>query len=114
MTSRVTDLDRAIAKNIRRLRDEAKLTQPQVAGHLGITYQSYQKMEGGKVAFRASTLDQLAQLYNMRLHHIIGGADQPLDPVVIKALLLLHGMDSDARDTCVRAILAVKHGKKTA
>lgn len=112
MSSRVTDLDRHIAANIKAMREDAKLTQPQVAGHLGISYQSYQKMEGGKHSFRASTLDRLAQLYNVRLHQIIGGADKPLDPLFTKALLLLHGMDDDSRDTAIRAILKVKHGAR--
>ena len=48
----------------------------------------------------------------MRLHQIIGGADQPLDPRMIKALLLLHGMDDDSRDTAIRAILKVKHAQQ--
>lgn len=110
MSSRVTDLDLSIAKNIKALREVAKLTQPQVAGHLGISYQSYQKMEGGKHSFRASTLDRLGTLYNKRLAEIVRGETE-IDPITIKAIWLMHGMGADDRDTCIRAILAVKHGQ---
>lgn len=107
MTSRVTDLDRTIAKNLKAMREAAGLTQPQVAGHLGISYQSYQKMEGGKHSFRVSTLDRLGLLYNKRLADIVRGETE-VDPLIIKASWLLHGMDAEARDTCIRAILKIK------
>jgi len=65
MGSKVTDLDLTIARNLKRFREEAKLSQPHVAGFLGMTYQSYQKMEGGRVSFRASSIDRLCQLYGV-------------------------------------------------
>lgn len=110
--SRITDLDRAISKRLREFREEAQLTQPQVASHLGITYQSYQKMEGGRHAFRASTLGRLALLYNKRLWHFIQSDDAQIDPAITKATLLLHGLSDEDREQAIRALLNIKHGKK--
>lgn len=110
MSSRVTDLDRSIAKKIKLFREEAKLTQPQVAGHLGVAYQSYQRMEAGRHSFRASTLDRLATLYNKRLFDFMGDGEVQIDPLVTKAQLLLLGMNDNDRETCIRAILQIKHG----
>lgn len=109
MSNRVTDLDRSIAKKIKLFREEAKLTQPQVAGHLGVAYQSYQRMEAGRHSFRASTLDKLATLYQKRLFDFMGDGEVKIDPLVIKAQLLMLGMNDEDRETCIRAILNVKH-----
>lgn len=107
--TKVTDLDRAIAKKIREFRDASKLTQPQVAEHLGIAYQSYQRMEAGRISFRASTLDRLAQLYNKRLYDFMGDGELKIDPLVTKAQILMLGMSDADRETCIRAILKLKH-----
>lgn len=111
MSDRITDLDRGIAKRLREFREEAKLTQPQVASHLGIAYQSYQKMEGGRYSFRASTLDRLAMLYNKRLWHFIQSDDAPIDPAITQATLILHGMTDAMREEAIRALINIKHGK---
>lgn len=72
MSPKVTDLDRRIAKRLQELRRERKLTQPAVAGVLKITYQSYQKMEAGRVSFRASTLETLAAVFGVPVATLIG------------------------------------------
>lgn len=107
--TRVTDIDRAIAANLKRLREAAKFTQPQVAEHLGIAYQSYQRMEAGRHSFRVFTLDKLGQLYNKRLQDFLVPAEHQLDPLTLKAQILLLGMTDEDRETCIRAILKVKH-----
>jgi transcriptional regulator with XRE-family HTH domain len=111
MSSKVTELDRTIARNIREFRTLCKLTQPQVADYLGMTYQSYQKLEGARVSFRASTLDKLGQLYNKRLQEIVRGSETELDPLIVKASRILHGMGGDAREAAIRAILRIKQGE---
>jgi transcriptional regulator with XRE-family HTH domain len=113
MSNRITDLDRAIAKRLRAFREEAKLTQPQVASHLGIAYQSYQKMERGVHSFRASTLDRLALLYNKRMWHFIHPDDAQIDPAITKATLLLHGLSDANREEAIQALLNIKHRKTT-
>lgn len=74
MTGRITELDKQIAKRVRSLREERRMTQPTVAGALGITYQSYQKVEGGRVSFRASTLQKLAALFGVPVQQLFGDA----------------------------------------
>ena len=113
MNAKVTDMDWAIARNIKSLRESGGLTQKHVADYLGVAYQSYQKMESGKVSFRASTLDKLAQLYDRRLYALIRGSGAQTDPRIVKASHLLHGMDNDSRDAAIRAILLIKQGKTT-
>jgi transcriptional regulator with XRE-family HTH domain len=113
MSDRITDLDRAIAKRLRAFRVEAKLTQPQVASHLGIAYQSYQKMERGSHSFRASTLDRLALLYNKRLWHFIHPDDAQIDPAITKATLILHGLSDEGREQAIRALINIKHGERS-
>lgn len=111
MSSKVTELDHVIAANIRKFREASKLTQPQVAEALGITYQSYQRMEGGRYSFRASTLDRLARLYNKRLYDFLGDGEMTIDPAITKAQLILLGMTDDERDQAIRALLKIKHAR---
>lgn len=108
--SKVTDLDRSIGSRVREFRIASKLTQLQVASHLGITYQSYQRLETGKRSFRVSILDNLAALYDKKLFDFIDGAKLETDPLAIKAGLLLHGMTDKGREDAIRAILNIKHG----
>lgn len=67
--SRVKPIDLHIAKKLRGLRvpegQEAQYRLNAVAGALGISYQSYQRMEAGNVSFRAGTLQELAQFFGV-------------------------------------------------
>jgi transcriptional regulator with XRE-family HTH domain len=107
---KITGLDQVIASNIRDMRTGAKLTQPQVAGHLGIAYQSYQKMEGGRVSFRASTLARLAQLYGTTIDSLVEGAPGSIDPTYSQIQILLFGMTAQQREEMFRAGVQIKHG----
>lgn len=110
MASRVTNLDRVIAKRIRELREQAKFTQPHVAGHLGITYQSYQKMERGDHCFRASTVNRLAQLYGITISDIMGDGDLGIDPTLCAGLRLLQSVNPEDRGRAIIALRKIKHG----
>lgn len=77
MASRITPLDKRIAARLRSLRDERGASQPVVAGALGVSYQSYQKMEGGRVSFRASTLEKLAALFSVPVPYFLGDNEAP-------------------------------------
>lgn len=79
MQKHVTDFDRTVAANIKRLRADRGLTQPRVAGVLGITYQSYQKLEGGKTSIRARTLWAVAELFSVPVTQIVEGTDYQLN-----------------------------------
>lgn len=70
--TRATQLDRDIGGRLRALRVERKLSQPIVARTLDVTYQSYQKMEAGKVSFRASTLATLAEFFGVPVASLFG------------------------------------------
>lgn len=61
--SRVSDLDRTLAANVKALRLAAGITQAQVGRFLGVTYQTYQKIEGGRSVFRVDLLVSFARLY---------------------------------------------------
>lgn len=92
MASRVTPFDEEMAGLLKNLRVQAKLTQPQVASHLGITYQSYQKMEGGKHAFRLATVVSLAELYQVDIGDLVRGSVS-VDPVKARCHYLIEKMD---------------------
>lgn len=113
MGSRITDLDRNIAKKLREFRIAAGLTQPQVASHLGIAYQSYQKMERGAHSFRASTLDRLASLYGKRFWDLIQNDIVDVDPMTAKAVSILGGMSLENRERAIKSLLDIKHGDKS-
>lgn len=109
MSSRVTDLDKALADKIKTLRLDAKMTQPDVAGYLGITYQSYQKMETGKVAFRASTLERISSLYGLKLRDLFQDHEHSVDPVISRANLMFNSLNPDDRERAIEYILRLKH-----
>lgn len=75
MQTHVTNFDRTVAANIKRLRVDRKLTQPRVAEVLGITYQSYQKLEGGKTSIRARSIWAIAELFSVPVTQIVEGTD---------------------------------------
>lgn len=104
-----TELDRQVAKNLKRLRQEAGLTQAQVASHLGIRYQSYQRLEGGKVSLRISLLDQLGNLYDKRLQDFLAPGETIKDPLIVKVQIVMAGATDETREAMMRAILNIKH-----
>lgn len=107
---KTTELDRVIGHRIKQLRSDAGLTQPKVAEYLGIAYQSYQKMEAGRVSFRASTLDRLALLYNVKLSSLVTPtADTIVDPVLVKVVAVIGSMKEADKETLLRAVLNFKH-----
>lgn len=63
--SRITPADRQIAKRIRELRESTGTFVTVMASHLGMTYQSYQKVEGGRTAIRATWLITLSQIFDV-------------------------------------------------
>ena len=96
MSSKVTDLDIAIAGNLRRFREGAKLSQPHVASFLGMTYQSYQKMEGGRISFRVSSIDRLCKLYGVTFEELVHSDDASLvDPRTVALVAMVRTMNED-------------------
>lgn len=113
MQGRVTGLDRHIAERLKEFRKAAGLTQPQVAEHLGVKYQSYQRMEAGRCSFRASTLDRLALLYDKSLSDFVSGGEAQIDQQTATAISIFSGMSYIERESSLRAILNIKHGDRS-
>ena len=61
----------------KKIRLDRGLTQKQVANALGITEQSYQRYEYGKVIPSATVLISLADFYNVSLDYLVGRSDIP-------------------------------------
>lgn len=83
--SKITKIDHGIAQRLRGLREASVFSQPDVAKFLGMKYQSYQKIEGGRVSLRASTVVQLAAFFSVPVSQILGTAE-PSD-MVCEAML---------------------------
>jgi transcriptional regulator with XRE-family HTH domain len=96
MSVKVTALDISIARNLKRFREEAKLSQPHVAGYLGVTYQSYQKMEGGRVSFRASAIERLCDLYGVSYDALVSDDDRVhVNPHGAALVAMVRDFDDD-------------------
>lgn len=52
----ITDLNRLIGQNLRSIRTDLQMSQPEVAAMLRITYQQYRKYESGENHIAASQL----------------------------------------------------------
>lgn len=108
-----TGLDVKVADNIKAMRIWAKFTQLQVATHLGIAYQSYQKMEKGTHSFRLSTLDKLASLYDVKADAFIDGdffGSDAKTPLAIKMNQLFQGLTLIEKQRAIDSVLEIKYG----
>jgi transcriptional regulator with XRE-family HTH domain len=78
--SRVTPIDTHIAQRLKGLREKSGMLLWKVADHLGIAYQSYQRMEKGDTAFRAASLVSLAELFGVSVTYFYDDAPIPATP----------------------------------
>jgi transcriptional regulator with XRE-family HTH domain len=62
-----------LCRRIRGLRDNAGLTQVQVAEALSVSQAAYSRLEKGEVEIPLSKLFVLAELYGVSLHALIDG-----------------------------------------
>jgi len=61
-----------LLKRLRRLREEAGLTQEQFAERAGMSYKYYQQIEAGRKAdLRLSTLERLAKAHRIKLARLL-------------------------------------------
>ena len=110
MSVKVTELDVVIARNLRRFREEARLSQPQVAGFLGVTYQSYQKMEGGRVSFRASAIDRLCELYGVQYTDLTRDDEEThVSPHAVTLIAIIGGFDEGQQQELLEHAVKLKH-----
>ncbi len=64
-------------KRLRDLREDADLTQTQVAEQLGILRQQYARYENGKQELPMHQFIKLAKLYKVTLDYLAGISDTP-------------------------------------
>jgi transcriptional regulator with XRE-family HTH domain len=62
-----------MCRRLRYLREEAGLTQTQVAEHLRVSQAAYCRLEQGEVEISLTKLFVLAELYQVSLHKLIDG-----------------------------------------
>lgn len=60
---------------IRDLREDADLTQRQIAAHLGMSQTGYSKYETGENDIPTSVLIKLALFYNVSIDYLLGLSD---------------------------------------
>lgn len=72
-TARVTDADRRIAVNLRRLRLERGIPLDAVAALLGVSYQQVQKYESGANRICLSRLALLRDFYDVTMDDFLDG-----------------------------------------
>jgi len=69
-------LDVALGRQIRRRRKELGISQQDLAGRLGITFQQVQKYECGANRVSFSRLVEIAQALNCTVMYIVGDLDK--------------------------------------
>lgn len=115
MSPKVTLLDKHIATRIKAMRKEREMTQPGVAGVLGVSYQSYQKMERGAVSFRASTLDKLAILFGVPVAHFFTDGPAPAlqnGAEIASIVSIVRGMPPASAKAVVESAVRMKGGPR--
>lgn len=64
-------LDRQTAKRVRQLRQSAGLSQGELAGHMGVTFQQVQKYEKGVNRISVGRAILLCEALNIRMEDLI-------------------------------------------
>lgn len=110
MSPKVTALDKEIAGRVRKLREERQLSQPTVAGVLGVTYQSYQKIERGRVSLRASTIAKLAHLFGVPVEQLYGGTAGAMQnaPETAHVVAIMQQVDSTQAQSILQHAIKAK------
>lgn len=117
MSPKITPLDKHIAKRIKAVRLKRDVTQPTVAGVLGVSYQSYQKMERGAVSFRASTLERLAAALGVPMSYFFGDGPPPAlenGAEIGSIVSILGSISTDDAKSVVEFAARVKGGQRPA
>ena len=90
-----------IGQFIKKIREENKLTQKELADKLGVTFQAVSKWENGKNVPDISILKEMSEMFNVDIDEILDGEKKnkkktnyayPIGLVLILIALLLFGM----------------------
>lgn len=100
--SRITEADIQIGRNLRAMRDFARISQKDLAKIVGVTFQQLQKYETGKNRLPAAKLFKLAHFFGVpyeNFFHGINGAQASCmtlvdnDPLTAKILYKIRTVD---------------------
>src|SRR2546425_12230795 len=75
------DAKTVLGRFVRKLREQKRLTQEQLARKTGITYQYLSGLENGRENFSIDILESLGQALGCRLPQLVAGAYAPVPAV---------------------------------
>lgn len=90
-----------VARNLRRIRKERKLTQSELASRCGLTSAYVSALERGRQAISLRSLDRLAGALGVSpadLLQVVVSKDPPKESLVQEIHYLLKGLNADDQD----------------
>lgn len=75
-----------VGQNIKRLRENAKMTQEEMAEKLNVTRQAISSWENGKTQPDIETLHKIATLFETDINELIYGKKQPITQTIVKEI----------------------------
>ena len=99
---------REIARRLRAAREQAGLSQGQVAAQLGVHRPTVSEIEAGKRRVSAEELGQLAELYDVGIDWLARGAEDQHDPTITLAARELAKLKKEDLDTLLRLLRTLR------
>ena len=101
----------AIAARLRAAREQAGLSQGQVAKLLGLQRPSISELEAGRRKVSAEELTQLAQIYNVSVSWLMNQESEIPDPAVELAARELAKLRKEDLDTVLKVLRTFQKAK---
>ena len=64
--------------NLQKIREKREIKQIEIANYLGVTHQTYSKIEKNIENAKAPTLKKIALFFNVSIDYLIGLTDEPV------------------------------------
>jgi transcriptional regulator with XRE-family HTH domain len=104
-----SDINRAsIAQRLRAAREQAGLSQGQVAKHLGIQRPTVSEIEAGRRKVSAEELAELAQLYKVSMSWLVKNEPEVADPAVELAARELAKLRTEDLDLVLQLLRSLR------
>jgi transcriptional regulator with XRE-family HTH domain len=103
---RLDDTEEYIRNQLRKAREEARLSQYQLADRYGSTQSSISGIERGRVEIGAAALARFAQILHKPITYFYPGNHDTLDEQEEQLLYLFRGMPEDLRHAALASIRA--------
>ncbi len=106
-------IDIAVGERIRHLRKERRITQSQLAGALGLTFQQVQKYEKARNRISASKLVEIAKIFNVDVADLflpVGSYDSDKatkEQDVAELIACVETMDRSVREQFIGLVGAI-------